>query len=139
VGAVRRRHPLMAPFVAWSRSVDPDFDRDEFRPRVRRYWRLGPHPKERDITLFADKQPALVERVVGKGKAVLFTSPLDRRFLAAGHVEGVEQLRTDSAFGLILVDRVCRYLGGEVTTPELNFVCGQVPIVAPSPPGSRPP
>ena len=122
-------HPLMKPFVDWSRSVDPDFAREEGRPFVRRYWRLGPHPKDADIANYTDGTPALVERVVGKGGAVLFTSPLDIRYLAADGSQQWNNYWSDSAFGLILVDRVCRHLGGEVTTPELNFICGQVPTV----------
>ena len=30
---------------------------------------------------------------------------------------------------LVLIDRVSRYLGGEVAVPELNFRCGQTPQV----------
>ena len=122
-------HPLMKPFVDWSRSADPDFDREEGRPFVRRYWQLGTHPKEADITNYTDGKPALVERVIGKGRAVLFTSPLDIRYLTSDQSQQWNNYWAESTFGLILVDRVCRYLGGEVTTPELNFICGQVPTV----------
>ena len=115
----------MKPFVDWSRNGDPDFDREELRPRVRRYWQLGPPAKDRAIASFVGGDPALVE----KGRAILFTSPLDRRFLAGDNTKEWNNYWNDSAFGMILVDRVCRYLGGEVNIPELNFTCGQVPHV----------
>jgi hypothetical protein len=128
-------HPLMAPFVAWTRQVDPDFARDELRPSVRRYWRLGKlSTGALSITSYADpeRSPALAERVVGKGKVVLFTTPLDFRTLDPAN--RYAPLWTNiwppfSSFGFILIDRVSRYLGGEVDVPELNFRCGQTPQV----------
>ena len=128
----RGGHALMKPFVDWSRNIDTDFVSEEGRPFVRRYWQLGPRDKDAiDITSYTNGKPALVERLIGKGKAILFTSPLDIRYLAADGSQQWNNYWTSSAFGLILVDRVCRYLGGEdSTTPELNFVCGQVPTVA---------
>jgi hypothetical protein len=44
----------------------------------------------------------------------------------------------DSSFGLVLVDRVCRYLAGDATPPEVNYTCGQpvqVVLASPPPPG----
>ncbi|MFO0877827.1 MAG: BatA and WFA domain-containing protein [Gemmataceae bacterium] len=122
-------HPLMAPFVAWTRTVDPDFARDDLRPFVRRYWAVGT-PVSDAITIahYADgsRRPALLERPAGKGRVVLFTSPLDFRFIDARRTLQWNNYWTDSSFGLVLIDRVCRYLGGEVAVPQLNFTCGQV-------------
>lgn len=126
------QHPLLAPFVAWMRGVDPDFARDDLRPFVRRYWKLGRLEKGAlTITAYADadKSPALVERPVGKGRVVLFTTPLDFRFVDERRILGWNNY-IDSSFGLVLIDRVCRYLGGEVSTPLVNFACGAIAQVA---------
>jgi hypothetical protein len=43
----------------------------------------------------------------------------------------------DSSFGLVLADRVCRYLAGDATPPEVNYFCGQpvqVALASPPPP-----
>lgn len=136
-----RGHPLMAPFVAWTREVDPDFAREELRPFVRRYWKLGkPVEGALPITSYADRlsSPALMERSLGKGKIVLFTTPLDFRYTDATRTQQWTNFWPPSSFGLILIDRVCRYLGGEVTTPQTNFLTGEVPQLlltsAPQPP-----
>lgn len=126
----RGEHPLMAPLVAWLRQFEVDLARDQARPFVRRYWQLAPLPSgSLAISSYEDakKRPSLVERSVGKGRVILFTTPLDLRY--------VDEQRTvqwnnfwgeESWFGLVLIDRVCRYLAGETTIPEVNFVCGQL-------------
>lgn len=131
-------HPLMAPFVKWSRAVDPDFARDDLRPYVRRYWQLGkPAKGALIISSYNDPQrsPALAERLVSKGRVVLFTTPLDLRYVDVERRAQWNNYWTDSSFGLVLIDRVCRYLGGEVTVPIVNFTCGQVAqLTLPIPP-----
>lgn len=131
-------HPLLAPFVAWMRNADPDFDRDGLRPFVRRWWKLGRLEKDAfTISTYADpdSSPALVERTLGKGRVVLFTTPLDFRFVDPARTLAWTNYWSDSSFGLILVDRTCRYLGGEVSVPEVNFACGSVPqVTMPYPP-----
>lgn len=120
-------HPLMAPFVAWTRGVDPDFARDDLRPFVRRYWQVKPAKGAVVISAYADGKgsPALVERPLGKGRVVLFTTPLDFRYVdAEKRVQWNNYV--ESSFALVLIDRVCRYLGGEVSVPLVNFTCGQV-------------
>ncbi|MFO0930826.1 MAG: BatA domain-containing protein [Gemmataceae bacterium] len=121
-------HPLMAPFVAWSRGVDPDFARDDLRPFARRYWKLGALAKGGlAVTAYADGNPALAERGLERGRVVLFTGPLDFRYLDARRTVQWNNYWTDSSFGLVLIDQVCRYRG-EVTIPEMNFICGTLPV-----------
>src|SRR5262249_25247048 len=114
-------HPLMAPFVQWARSADPDFERPELRPFARRYWRMSEPtaPQSSVIIRYQDdkKSPALAERLVGSGRVVVFTSPLDRRLPAWDNYG-------ESAFVVALIDRVCLYLGGESAPPEMSFRCG---------------
>jgi hypothetical protein len=124
-------HPLLAPFVAWRRGGDADFDRDDLRPFVRRYWQTGKLEKQAlAIARYEDdsQSPALLERTLGQGRVVLFTTPLDLRFMEPGSPRQWNNY-WQSSFGLVLIDRVCRYLGGEVTVPEMNFRCGRLPQV----------
>ncbi len=131
-GRFTREHPLMAPFAGG--GLDLDFNRDELRPFVRRYWQVSKaQPAPQVIAHYDDpgKHAALLERNIGQGKVILFTSPLDLRQLDPDNINSpFWDNYIESSFGLVLIDRVCRYLGGEVTTPELNFRCGQVPQVA---------
>jgi hypothetical protein len=129
------RHPLLAPFAAWEREGDVDFARAELRPFARRYWKLGPlAPGGAAIAAYADASgsPALAERTVGKGKVLLFTTPLDpRRRLDPKKAASPQWTNyLESSFVVVLIDRVCRYLAGESAVPELNFRCGQTPFAA---------
>jgi hypothetical protein len=134
--AFSSRHPLTAPFRAWSQTANPDFARPELRPSVIRYWRVEPVDKEsRTVAAYDDKgnSPTLVERPLGKGLVLQFTTPLDKRRL-----DGVRYWHNyweDSSFGLVLVDQAVRYLAGDSTLPGLSAYCGQaVQVPLPSPP-----
>jgi hypothetical protein len=81
-----------------------------------------------------------LERGLTPGWVILFTTPLDVRRLdpARPLSPGWHNYWQDSSFGLILVDRVCRYLAGDVSVDDQNYLCGQVPqVVVPTP--ARPP
>src|SRR5439155_1375065 len=68
-------------------------------------------------------RPALVERTVGNGRVLMFTTPLDPNWDA-------NNIWKASSFGLVLVDQVCRYLTGEMLADDVNFVCG-LPVAVP--------
>jgi hypothetical protein len=128
----RAEHPLTAPFVRWGRSGDYDFTRPESRPFVRRYWEVSPVGKGAlTVASYAGppERPALVEKPLGQGRVLLFTTPLDWRKLDSSPVAPAwhNYGPPGSSFGLVLIDRACLYLAGEATLPELNFLCGQVP------------
>src|SRR5262249_34606004 len=124
-------HPLMNPFAKWSQG-GADFGHEELRPFVHKYWKLDELiPPSIDVARYADKDRnvALAERAVGKGRVILFTTPLDQRPLVPGDVGGKrwDNYVTDrSSFGLVLINQVCSYLAGETAAPELNFRCGHV-------------
>jgi hypothetical protein len=132
------RHPLTAPFQEWSRNGNPDFDVQELRPQANRYWSVepgaDPTKSEGVIANFNDepRRPALVEGAVGQGKVMLFTSPLDgRTYKAEGQGNRPwHNYWSDSSFGLVLVDQVCRYLAGDSTRLAVNYLSGQPPVVA---------
>jgi hypothetical protein len=135
------RHPLTAPFREWSRNSNPDFAVQEQRPQASRYWSVEPAKPEGVIIAFTDEpgRPALVEGTLGKGTVMLFTSPLDgRKYKPEGKGERPwHNYWSDSSFGLVLVDQVCRYLAGDATRLEMNYLSGQPPVVAlgPTPEG----
>jgi hypothetical protein len=125
-----QQHPITAYFYETVRTGNPDFADPATRPGVNAYWAVK--PAERDsvvLATYADKDtpPALLERHLGKGHVLLLTTPLDTRFLQGSrrwhyYWQGV-------SFGLVLVDRVCRYLAGDESFVTLSFLCGQ-PIEA---------
>jgi Aerotolerance regulator N-terminal len=136
-------HPITAALDKWSKTVDPDFKRPDLLPKANGYWAVEPmDEKTTKLAIYADAddknkepRPALLERAVGAGKVMQFTVPLD-----GGLMEGNRRWHnywTDSSFGFVLVDLVCRYLAGEGTAQELNFLCRErftLPLPAGAPP-----
>lgn len=128
-------HPLVTTF-AELRRTDPDYEREGNRPAVRRYWQLDALPPTSEaVARYSDRNVALASR----GRVVLFTSPLDLR----DPIEKVNSFRWDnyfpSSFGMVLIDRVCLFLGGETALPASpNFNCGLPPSVT-IPPGAEGP
>jgi hypothetical protein len=122
---------LMAPFLRWKREQsDLEFWKGGGEPRVLRYWRVNPSDRARVIVNYIDAKstpPALLERDVHRGKVVLFTTKLDVR--SEQILMGVGPRRWtnywDTSFGLILVDKVCRYLVGDSVAPDWNYIAGQ--------------
>lgn len=125
-------HALTKQFARLLAKEDADFGRNELRPLVRRYWGLGPLAEgAREIIPYAapGAPPALAERQVGKGRVLLYSTPLD-----AVWIEDREDRKKrgpewtnywTSSFGFCLVEYPSRYLAGEAAVPEVNFVCGR--------------
>ncbi|HEY7422987.1 MAG TPA: BatA domain-containing protein [Gemmataceae bacterium] len=128
------RHPIPAFFQKMIDTSDADFGKEQSWPGVNAYWLVEPAEKD-TVTLATyagDKRPpVLLDRTVGHGHVILFTTPLDARELDRNRYWH-NYWSLDSSFGLVLEDQVCRYLAGDSTLPELNYFCGQVPRV-PSP------
>src|SRR5262249_38087799 len=104
-------HPLTAPFRDWERAAHPDFAAPELKPRVTAFWAVTPvDDKSLVLTRYAedDRRPILVERPLGQGAVIQLTTPLDGRNVAKNRPW--HNYWSDSSFGLVLTDRVCRYL-----------------------------
>jgi len=127
------KQPLTAPFARWKRGVNPDFGKEELRPFVNRYWQVEPI-KDVGVVLgsYADVlgSPALVERSLGDGRVVMFTTTLERH--PVGLNRDWNNFMTDSSFGLVLVNETCKYLAGDESGEALNYLCG-TPVVLPLP------
>jgi hypothetical protein len=123
-------HPLLEPFAAWSREANPDFAQDNLRPFVRRFWEVGPLVQGATVVAaYENNRPALLERIEGRGRVLLFTTPLDARRLDATRLDQWTNYWQYSSFGLVLIDRSTRYLAGETAVPETAFRCGVEPGV----------
>jgi hypothetical protein len=130
------RHPITNYFHNALKTGDLDFDQPGQRPHVYAYWQAGKAADGTILAEFADGKhsAALAERVVGRGRVIEFTTPLDFRDL--DRIRRWHNYWQASSFGLILTDQVCRYLAGDSHPPELNYRCGQavqltVPPAAP--------
>ena len=124
------RAPLMAPFLKWKREID-NVDFLKRQPIVLRYWKVTPKPRAAVVARYSDAgggdkgSPALLELDVGQGKVVLFTTRLDSRTEKIFGKPRQWQNYWTSSFGLVLVDKVCRYLAGDSVATDWNFVCGE--------------
>jgi hypothetical protein len=126
-------HPIPAFFQKMIRTTDVDFGKPQSWPGVNAYWFVEPAEKDTVVlaTYAGDKRPpALLDRAVGRGHVLLFTTPLDARELDRNRYWH-NYWGLDSSFGLVLEDQVCRYLAGDSALPELNYFCGQTPRVPP--------
>jgi hypothetical protein len=122
------RHPIPAYFHKAITTTDADFGKTQTWPSVNAYWHVTPAEKDTVVlATYADKEhsPALLERTVGQGHVVLFTTPLDT--LELDRLRHWHNYWEETSFGLVLEDQVCRYLAGDSLLPELNYYCGQVP------------
>ncbi len=114
-----------APFRKWSQADTPDLEKPETRPIANAYWEVEPLKDSTVIANYADdkRRPSLVERPLGRGRVVEFTTVLDGRMLEKNRPWN--NYFNETWFGLVLVNETCRYLAGDSSKPELNFVCGQ--------------
>jgi hypothetical protein len=125
------KHPIAAFFHNVLLNANPDFGKEQSWPGVNAFWIVAPAEKDTVVAAtYADgpHHPALLDRAVGRGHVILFTTPLDARDLERNR-PWHNYWSFDSSFGLVLEDQVCRYLAGDSTRPELNYLCGQVPRV----------
>lgn len=102
MGRIDRRHPILSPFGAGHASDSL------LAARFDRYFLLKPTPRSAAegstvVLSFESGAPALVERALGRGKVLLFTSTLDRDW---------NSLPIQPAF-LPLLQQAVRYLSRE--------------------------
>jgi hypothetical protein len=125
------QHPIPSFFDKVIRTSDADFGKDESWPSVNAFWSVKPaHKDTMVLATYEDKEhpSALLDRAVGSGHVIQFTTPLDTRDLERNR-KWHNYWALDTSFGLVLEDQVCRYLAGDSTKPELNYFCGQTPRV----------
>lgn len=129
-------HLLLAPFREWKKTANVDFFRPEFLPRALHYWEVVPADKNATVIVtYADKEkhPALVERTVGDGRVLLFTTGFDGRQV---NERPWWNNYLESSFYPVLVNEAVRYLAGDADPVNFNFVSGQ-PVLVALPPEAR--
>jgi hypothetical protein len=123
------RHSLLAPFRRWKGDPNIDYFTDEGRPRVSKFWQVTPADGADVLTHYTDEasSPALLERAVGRGHALLLTTALDPESKEWNQYFG------SRSFGFVLSNLIVGYLAGDTQAPALNFVAGQaVPVALPA-------
>lgn len=114
------RHPMLRPFERWILDEKIDFVR--FPPRVLAFWETKPAKDDFVLIRYQnDRQsPALLERPIGAGKVLQFTTPLDLREPAWN-----TYLQTIHSFYVVVTGLMVRHLTGEMEPVRLNFLLGR--------------
>ncbi|HEX7377490.1 MAG TPA: BatA domain-containing protein [Pirellulales bacterium] len=120
---VNDEHPLVAKF----RRLQGSVPWDAFP--IYKYWLLrNLSPGTSEVALYSTREPALVERPLGKGHVVVMTTPV-----SAVNSAG-EEPWNDLVTGLgnwpymMLVDQICAYLAGS-TEGQLNYLAGETAVL----------
>jgi Aerotolerance regulator N-terminal len=120
------QHRLLAKFRDW--VADPRTSLAITTARVYQYWDVKLADGATVLIRYADaeKRPALLEktaaRSAGRGKVLLFTTPMDGRKDGAGHP--ANNFNLDSWYYFGLVNEAVKYLAGEAEDAALNHVAG---------------
>ena len=127
------QHRLLAKFRDW--VADPRYSPAITNAQAYQYWVVKPTEGATVLIRYADadKHPALLEKsstkLAGRGKVLLFTTPMDGRKDATGRP--ANNFMADW-FYFGLVNEAVKYLAGETDDASLNFPAGPA-IVIPLP------
>ena len=118
------QHPILAAF----RSLAGSIPWDAFP--VFRYWEFGPISKGVGVVLqYGDGRPAVLERPVGKGRAITMTTPVsDRPNQDPWNLLPVGGLGVPPLPFVILANQMAAYLVGS-SGEQLNYVAGQTTML----------
>ena len=130
------RHPIFAPFIEW--KLQGNIDILVNPRRVLRYFDVERAPEGTVIVKYDDdddaakQRPALLERNVGTkgGKVLLFTTRFDtqKNPLEAWN----DYWDVGNSWAVAIPNQVMRYMAGDPTDANFNFVSGQiVPVTLP--------
>lgn len=138
--AATYQHPVMSQFAEWSKEGNVDFFQPGSEPAAKLFWEVKPAPNQEAyvIVSYDEQKPALVERNFDRqkmrGRAILFTTPLDDR-----HIEAKTDTRWNTylerSFYLVLARQTLGYLAGGGGEGTFNYQSGQtVPVAVPTSP-----
>lgn len=132
------RHPMFARFPEWKLKGNVDF---LLTPRQAwRYWDFDKAEAGSVVVSYADsddpksRHAAVLERTVGgqRGRVVLLTTPMD--ILAEAGMPWNNYWKTESSWTVVFPNLLLRYLCGDPTDANFNFLTGQ-PVAVPLPKG----
>ncbi|HKB41969.1 MAG TPA: VWA domain-containing protein, partial [Gemmataceae bacterium] len=120
---VGRPHPLLARFLEWKQTANIDFFQPALFPQAVRYWEAQADGGV--IVPYADEahHPALLERQLGQGRVLLFTTGMDAR--KDKDDRWYWNNYNASSFLFVLINESVAYLVGDLERPSLNRVCGE--------------
>ncbi len=103
-------HPIFKRFADWGVA-------DLNTVEIHRYWRVAPEPDGSVVARYTDRRsgPAILERLRGKGRTIVFTSSLGR--------QGWNDLPAAGWQFLALIDQIMKHLS-QASEAELNVQAG---------------
>jgi hypothetical protein len=115
------QHPLLRKVREWRDSGDDDFI--TFPRLAVRSWDVKPGPAGVAVVRYADekKRPALLERRLGAGRVLLFTTRLD----TGQRPHWNNYLEHGTSFCVVLPWLATAYLAGDMDDPQMNFLAGE--------------
>jgi len=123
--------PVKGWFLGWEKAGNVEFIK--FPSRAYRYWEVKALPGGDILASYNDKdgRPALLERKQGRGRVVLFTTPLDGRTLGMLR-RWNDYLENRGLFYLSMTNKIVGFLAGDEEAAAFNYTTGQtVPIALP--------
>jgi hypothetical protein len=115
------RHPILKPFQHWTKDANIDFVK---YPRQAQ-WLWDVAPDQGTLIRYSDGHPALLEKTVGAGKVLQFTTTLDLRQPAWNNY-----LESLTSFYVVLVSQTAKHLTGDDNPVRCNFTTpGDEPVV----------
>ena len=114
-----------------------DFEQQGKQPIAWGFWKVKLLPDAFVVKYYADENsltdlPAIVDRTLGHGRVLLFTTVLDGRRLVQG--PSWNNYWDSSSFGFVLANLALRYLTGNMERNDLNHFAGDR-VLVPVPPG----
>ena len=98
------RHPMLKPFERWVKDANIDFVK--YPPQAFWLWKVV--PDQGTLIRYSDGHPALLEKTVGAGSVLQFTTTLDPRKPAWNNY-----LESVHSFYVVLVGQAAKHLTGE--------------------------
>jgi hypothetical protein len=117
------KHRLLEPFMRWKKYENILFFQE--LPWALHSWTVTPYEgKSQVIATYGDGRPALLERQVGEGRVLLFTTSFDQR---RGNNRDANNYfeNGDQSFFAVLVNVVMNYLAGGAKQANFNYLCGE--------------
>jgi hypothetical protein len=119
-----KQHQFLEKFREWRKRADIDFYQEGSLPWANRFWQMKDFKEEEIIVQYAKGDlPALLEKNVGKGRVLLFTTAFDER--KRDEKYPWNNYNAGLSFYFVLVNHAVGYLAGDAEAVQFNEVCGR--------------